>query len=92
MLDCWRSISIPRVRLRLDLLWASARGRGADTRARLMPRTSPKGFFSRPALFVRAADDFVTLRFLAKVLLPSSVLCQTLGCEQLTNLVARQQP
>jgi hypothetical protein len=65
------------MRLRRALLFAVARGSGADTRARLMPSTSPSGFFSRPALALRAPlalrarVDFDALRFVATRSLPS---------------------
>jgi hypothetical protein len=59
------------MRLRRALLLAVARGNGADTRARLMPSTSPSGFFSRPVLALRAPVDFDALRFLATRSLPS---------------------
>jgi hypothetical protein len=51
------------------LLFAVARGNGADTRARLIPSTSPCGFFSRPVPALRAPVDFVALRFVATVYL-----------------------
>jgi len=63
------SSSIRSIRLRRALLFAVARGSGADTRARLMPSTSPSAFFSRPVP-LRALVDFDALRFLANALPP----------------------
>ena len=53
------------MRLRRALLFAVARGSGADTRARLIPSTSPNGFFPAAVRPLLAADDFETERFLA---------------------------
>jgi hypothetical protein len=62
------------------------RGNGADTRARLMPSTSPNGFFwlflATMSLQLRSVrlqpDDFL-------------VLSQAIGREQFINLVACEQ-
>jgi len=59
------SSSLRSSRLRRALLFAVERGSGVDTRARLMPSTSPGASFSRPVLALRALLDFDALRFLA---------------------------